>query len=271
MTWLNVSYLLAQNVSYVGIDVSKRVIKQNIARYKHLGALNRQQPHGDGDGEERAAPTATTTAAAATGTGTGTSSSNSNSNEKTPLIKTTGEFGRQPSHNAATGQPVLQFLHGDLASEAFQLTLSPHDLLLCRHLMFHLPARDNMHILNKISQSGASWTLLTTYLRADDNNREFVFGLGHLVNLFRPPYCVRDPVRLYLDGLHGDMFLGLWDLQLHEESSPLAYVQDEGIKNRIESSHTSTTNVDNDNSTDSTNGEQQGKRLGLINIDGCLT
>ena len=31
------------------------------------------------------------------------------------------------------------------------------------------------------------------------------------VNLFRKPYCIRDPMRLYVDG-EADMMLGLWQL-----------------------------------------------------------
>ena len=55
--------------------------------------------------------------------------------------------------------------------------------------------------------------MLSTYLRADDNTgRDYVLALGHHVNLFRAPYCVRDPLRLYGETGQNDQFLGLWEL-----------------------------------------------------------
>ena len=51
--------------------------------------------------------------------------------------------------------------------------------------------------------------LMKTFLRADDNNREFALAQGNLVNLFRPPYCASDPVRLWRDDIF-DSFVGLW-------------------------------------------------------------
>ncbi|KAJ1413735.1 hypothetical protein B484DRAFT_435109, partial [Ochromonadaceae sp. CCMP2298] len=90
--------------------------------------------------------------------------------------------------------------------------LGEGDLILCRHLMLHLPPQDNLAVLAHLAASGARYALLTTYLRADENRKDFVFGMGHLVNLLRSPYCLPDPLRLYGD-YTGDMYLGLWDLQ----------------------------------------------------------
>ena len=75
-----------------------------------------------------------------------------------------------------------------------------------------------------MAASGAKWLLTSTYLRADDADRkqgyvlasgetawEALNSTGHRTNLLRPPYCARDPLRLYLDA-HPDQYLGLWDL-----------------------------------------------------------
>ena len=40
-----------------------------------------------------------------------------------------------------------------------------------------------------------------------------MLALGHHVNLFRPPYCLRDAARLYSEGaVAPDLYLGLWEL-----------------------------------------------------------
>lgn len=51
--------------------------------------------------------------------------------------------------------------------------------------------------------------MLTTYLRADENYRDFVLAMGHHVNLFREPYCVKDPFKLVSDD-DVDLYLGMW-------------------------------------------------------------
>lgn len=84
-------------------------------------------------------------------------------------------------------------------------------LVLCRHLLFHLPHEDGRAVLENLVQLGARWLLTSTYLRAEDNRRHFVFADGHKINLFRPPFCAVDPIRLYRDA-HPDQFLALFDL-----------------------------------------------------------
>lgn len=86
-------------------------------------------------------------------------------------------------------------------------------LILCRHLLFHLPHEDGRAVLENLVQLGARWLLTSTYLRADDNRRHFVFADGHKINLFRPPFCAVDPIRLYRDA-HPDQFLALFDLSV---------------------------------------------------------
>ena len=83
------------------------------------------------------------------------------------------------------------------------------DLILCRHMMYHLSPAENLAVLARLENSGAAFLVLTTHLRADANLEPFVLARGHPVNLFRKPYCLRDPLRLYPDNGR-DIFLGLW-------------------------------------------------------------
>jgi hypothetical protein len=41
--------------------------------------------------------------------------------------------------------------------------------------------------------------MATTFINTEDgeNLRDFRLLLGHRINLFKPPYCIRDPIRLY--------------------------------------------------------------------------
>ena len=92
---------------------------------------------------------------------------------------------------------------------------APSALVLCRHLLFHLPPTEGARVLHHLATSGARWLLTSTYLRADDlrDKRDFVLANGHRTNLMLPPYCARDPERLYRDAPDTpDQYLGLWDL-----------------------------------------------------------
>ena len=88
--------------------------------------------------------------------------------------------------------------------------------MLCRHLLFHLPPRDGLAALRHIHASGARWLLTSTYLKADElatGGGDFVLASGHKTSLLKPPYCARDPERLYRDAPDTpDQYLGLWDL-----------------------------------------------------------
>jgi len=103
----------------------------------------------------------------------------------------------------------VEFRHIDVVADSLPPLLST-DLILVRHLMFHLPPRDNLRIIEKLQGTGAGLVAMTTYLRADENHKEFIFAYGHEVNLFRDPYCMRDPSLLVKD-YKFDMFLGVWD------------------------------------------------------------
>ena len=88
---------------------------------------------------------------------------------------------------------------------------APFDLVLNRHMAYHLPAADNVAALRRFAGSGARFLLLTTHVRADENDRTFVLADGHAVNLFRRPYCLKAPLALFPDGAP-DVYLGLWAL-----------------------------------------------------------
>lgn len=109
--------------------------------------------------------------------------------------------------DAAAAIPALRAALGDRG---------PATLVLCRHLLFHLPPREGAGALATLAASGARWLLTSTYLRADDlaGTGAFVLASGHRTNLLRPPYCARDPERLYRDAPDTpDQYLGLWDLR----------------------------------------------------------
>ena len=107
-------------------------------------------------------------------------------------------------------QPAFAFATFDVVEQDI-LPRGRFDLIFCRHLMFHLTPEHNLRLLRRFEQSGAKFLMATTYLRADENDRDFVLAFGHKINLFRPPYCMRDPIRMYVDG-EADMMLGLWEI-----------------------------------------------------------
>jgi len=62
--------------------------------------------------------------------------------------------------------------------------------------------------------------MLTTYVRASENSKDFVLAMGHKVNLFREPYCIKDPETLFYDDQE-DLYAGVWDLRRFEEENLL--------------------------------------------------
>ena len=130
--------------------------------------------------------------------------------------------------------PMKSFFFLDLADSTAPQTLTTilqkadasTTLILCRHLLFHLPPDDGRTVLSHLIHSGARWLLTSTYLRADDlapsddddDSTSFVLANGFHVNLFRPPFCAPDPLRLYRDASY-DQFLALFDLHAWAASS----------------------------------------------------
>ena len=100
-----------------------------------------------------------------------------------------------------------QFVVLDLVEDK----IPPTDLLFCRHLMFHLTPEHNLRVLRAMERSGARYLLASTYLRTKVNAKPYVLIQGHHINLLEPPYCLRDPIRIYGEN-HDDMYMGLWEL-----------------------------------------------------------
>ncbi|CAN0119371.1 unnamed protein product, partial [Ectocarpus sp. 4 AP-2014] len=100
---------------------------------------------------------------------------------------------------------------------------APFDLVFVRDLMVHLPARHNLKVIQNIQASGARFLMASTYVEADENklSETFVPPIGHNINLSLPPYCLPEPMAVFLDDSteRTDLRMGLWDLHEH---SPLA-------------------------------------------------
>ena len=116
--------------------------------------------------------------------------------------------------------PSLTFMALDVADESSvdalrNLVRGRRTLILCRHLLFHLPVQDGRAVLRHLHGSGAAYLLTSTYVKADDFDSSYILANGHRTNLLKRPYCARDPARLYLDA-HADQYLGLWDLRAGE-------------------------------------------------------
>ena len=112
--------------------------------------------------------------------------------------------------------PSLNFMALDVADPSSvdqlrSLVRGRRTLILCRHLLFHLPVQDGRAVLRHLHGSGAAYLLTSTYVKADDFDSSYILANGHRTNLLRRPYCARDPDRLYLDA-HADQYLGLWGL-----------------------------------------------------------
>lgn len=98
----------------------------------------------------------------------------------------------------------------------------PLDLVLCRHVMFHLHREDNLELLRRVERSHAKYFMATTSIRLTQNFDDYTLLNGHKINLLAPPYCLRDPIRLYKDSsaenLAADTYMGLWEIR---EDQPL--------------------------------------------------
>ena len=99
------------------------------------------------------------------------------------------------------------------------------ELVFVRALQWHLPIQDNLRVLKRLTHFGANYVMLSTRLRADRNLVDFVPAMGHPVNLFRPPYCIRDPLALYKDGqTEVDVYIGLWKIEVDQKGHPLPLI-----------------------------------------------
>ena len=112
----------------------------------------------------------------------------------------------------------ISFSYLDVVSSPLPAFPAP-SLVICRHLMIHLSASDNLTILYKLLSSTAHYLLLTTYVDDDDvisdNKRVFSLFKGHKINLMRRPYCLRPPLLLLEDA--APAHIGLWDIRAYDE------------------------------------------------------
>lgn len=97
------------------------------------------------------------------------------------------------------------------------------DLILCREMMQHLPFEAVHNVLRVFSRSGAKYLLTTTFY----NKNGQAWGWARLrpheiagvregaykINLFRPPFCLPNPLLLFPDAWE-DMYLALYSLPL---------------------------------------------------------
>ena len=86
--------------------------------------------------------------------------------------------------------PSLSFMALDVADESSvdqlrSLVRGRRTLILCRHLLFHLPVQDGRAVLRHLHASGASYLLTSTYVRADDYDSSYILANGHRTNLLR--------------------------------------------------------------------------------------
>jgi hypothetical protein len=93
---------------------------------------------------------------------------------------------------------------------------TPIEMIFCRHLMFHLTQEENLKLLNLIEKSNMKYFMATTALLLEKNPTNFNLLQGHKINLMKAPYCMTDPIRIYLDnegysGSH-DCYMGLWEI-----------------------------------------------------------
>lgn len=98
--------------------------------------------------------------------------------------------------------PGRQFVAGDITRR-----LPACDLVLCRHVMIHLPNRDVLRLLGTVRKSGARYLLATT-ASAVALNADTWRGSFRLINLERPPFNLPRPARTIMDR---EVVLGLWE------------------------------------------------------------
>ncbi|MGA8567091.1 MAG: class I SAM-dependent methyltransferase [Candidatus Binataceae bacterium] len=98
--------------------------------------------------------------------------------------------------------PKRQFLAGDITRH-----LPRCDLVLCRHVMIHLPNRDILRFFKAIRGSGARY-LLATSAPAVSCNPDIWRGSFRLINLERSPFNLPKPSRILMDQ---NVQLGLWE------------------------------------------------------------
>jgi SAM-dependent methyltransferase len=97
-----------------------------------------------------------------------------------------------------------QFIVGDITQRVPEC-----DLILCRHVMIHLPNRDIARLLEAIGRSGARYLLATTAPTVSENPDTWR-GSFRLINLEKAPFNLSKPSRMLIDQ---NVVLGLWEVE----------------------------------------------------------
>ena len=116
------------------------------------------------------------------------------------------------AHNKeAWGAHRISFELADLAKR-----IPPQaDLILCRHLLIHLPLEDCVRVLRNFQRSGSRLLLITNQPHIERNEEILFTGSFRPVNLLLPPFNFPQPLRS-LDDAQGKDDLSeaaLFDLQ----------------------------------------------------------
>ena len=82
-------------------------------------------------------------------------------------------------------------------------------LAIVRDVMGHISSDDNKRFLRNLAKAEPNYLMMKTFLRADTNKESFILARGHLLNLFKKPYCAPDALLLYRDD-KADSYMGLW-------------------------------------------------------------
>lgn len=115
------------------------------------------------------------------------------------------------------GEGVREFIALDATLDAIP---AGFDLVIVRDVLGHLPPADALALLRNIEVTARPRLLLAkTFIEhtidgATATGAQTSFGLAHgqRVNIFAPPLCARDALRLYADDLDGG-YMGLWRIE----------------------------------------------------------
>ena len=117
---------------------------------------------------------------------------------------------------AGLSVPRFTFSSADMVSDP---TFPPHDLVILRDTLMHLPIADALLALARIDASGSKWLVTTTFNNSDSGaSNEFIQpGSWFPVDLLESPFFFPQPVSATLEGLpgtdrYGKKMLGLWRL-----------------------------------------------------------
>ena len=90
-----------------------------------------------------------------------------------------------------------------IAIDAVTGVLPSADIWICRDLIFHLPNKDILMLIDNFLRSDIKWLLITSHTEGDIKNKDTFVGGFRLVNLFRSPFNFPKPsfsIKDYLPG-----------------------------------------------------------------------